>query len=190
MATDPRYERAAAGNGGASRRPYLGGPGGGPGSPGLASAKPGVADADRGAVDHGPARVHHHHARCWGLAGGLVWQRGNAVAHLAVRAVRRRGHVGVAAVASLRARDGVAGRSTPPGAASGSAGGSTSCWSPPTWRPRWRSGAPSPSFAIWFVVLALVTFFGPRSARWRRTCALFITLGTLTAGAALTAAGI
>jgi len=49
-------------------------------------------------------------------------------------------------------------------------------------------GVASPSFAFWFIALTLVTIFGALGAL-AQNMALFITLGTLAAGSALTAAG-
>jgi len=49
-------------------------------------------------------------------------------------------------------------------------------------------GAASPSFAFWFIALTLVTIFGVLGAL-AQNLALTITLGTLAAGSALTAAG-
>lgn len=49
-------------------------------------------------------------------------------------------------------------------------------------------GVSSPSFAFWFIALTLVTFWAALGAL-AQNMGLFLTLGTLTAGAALTAAG-
>jgi uncharacterized protein len=49
-------------------------------------------------------------------------------------------------------------------------------------------GATSPSFAFWFIALTLVTSFGALGAL-AQNMGVFITLGTLSAGSALTAAG-
>jgi uncharacterized protein len=49
-------------------------------------------------------------------------------------------------------------------------------------------GAAAPSFAFWFIALTLVTIFGVLGAL-AQNLALVITLGTLAAGSALTAAG-
>jgi succinate-acetate transporter protein len=49
-------------------------------------------------------------------------------------------------------------------------------------------GTASPSFAFWFIALTLVTIFGVLGAL-AQNLALVITLGTLAAGSALTAAG-
>ena len=49
-------------------------------------------------------------------------------------------------------------------------------------------GVASPSFAFWFIALTLVTIFGALGAL-AQNMGLFVTLGTLAAGAALTAAG-
>jgi hypothetical protein len=49
-------------------------------------------------------------------------------------------------------------------------------------------GAASPSFAFWFIALTLVTFFGALGAL-AQSLGSFITLGVLTAGSAVTAAG-
>ena len=49
-------------------------------------------------------------------------------------------------------------------------------------------GAASPSFAFWFIALTLVTIFGALGAL-AQNLGLFLTLGTLAAGSALTAAG-
>ena len=49
-------------------------------------------------------------------------------------------------------------------------------------------GATSPSFAFWFIALTLVTSFGALGAL-AQNLGVFITLGTLSAGSALTAAG-
>ena len=94
----------------------------------------------------------------------------------------------VAAVASFRARDGVA-------VAVHTAWGSF--WI--GWGifellvathvlPAISLGAASPSFAFWFIALTLVTLFGALGAL-AQNLGLFVTLGTLTAGSALTAAG-
>jgi len=94
----------------------------------------------------------------------------------------------VAAVASFRARDGVA-------VAVHTAWGSfwtgwgilellvTTGVIPPI-----SPGAASPSFAFWFIALTLVTSTGALGAL-AQNLGLFITLGTLSAGSALTAAG-
>lgn len=95
----------------------------------------------------------------------------------------------VAAVASLRARDGIA-------VAVHSAWGSF--WV--GWGtlqilvtvgliPAIPLGAASPSFAFWFIVLALVTFWGALAAL-AQNILLFLTLGTLTAASSVTAAGL
>jgi succinate-acetate transporter protein len=49
-------------------------------------------------------------------------------------------------------------------------------------------GAASPSFAFWFIALTLVTIFGVLGAL-AQNMGLVVTLGTLAAGSALTAAG-
>jgi uncharacterized protein len=49
-------------------------------------------------------------------------------------------------------------------------------------------GAASPSFAFWFIALTLVTMFGALGAL-AQNMGFFVTLGTLAAGSALTAAG-
>jgi len=49
-------------------------------------------------------------------------------------------------------------------------------------------GTASPSFAFWFIALTLVTIFGAFGAL-AQNMGLFVTLGTLAAGVALTAAG-
>jgi len=49
-------------------------------------------------------------------------------------------------------------------------------------------GVASPSFAFWFIALTLVTIFGALGAL-AQNLGVFITLGTLAAGSALTAAG-
>jgi hypothetical protein len=46
----------------------------------------------------------------------------------------------------------------------------------------------SPSFAFWFIALTLVTSFGALGAL-AQNLGVFVTLGTLTAGSALTVAG-
>jgi hypothetical protein len=95
----------------------------------------------------------------------------------------------VAAIASFRARDGVA-------VAVHTAWGSfwigwgilellvTTHVMPPL-----PLGAASPSFAFWFIALTLVTFFGAVGAL-AQGLGVFITLGVLTAGSAVTAAGL
>lgn len=96
---------------------------------------------------------------------------------------------GIAAVASLRARDGVA-------TAAHTAWGSfwvgwgilqllvaTHVMAP------MPLGVSNPSFAIWFVVLALVTFWAALGSVGSNMM-LFVTLGLLTAGSAITAAGL
>ena len=50
-------------------------------------------------------------------------------------------------------------------------------------------GAASPSFAFWFIALTLVTFFGAVGAL-AQGLGVFITLAVLTAGSAVTAAGL
>jgi|tagenome__1003787_1003787.scaffolds.fasta_scaffold20923901_2 uncharacterized protein len=50
-------------------------------------------------------------------------------------------------------------------------------------------GAASPSFAFWFIALTLVTFWGALGAL-AQNLLVFITLGVLTAGSAVTAAGL
>jgi succinate-acetate transporter protein len=50
-------------------------------------------------------------------------------------------------------------------------------------------GASSPSFAFWFIALALVTFWGTLGAL-AHNMLLFFTLGVLTAASAVTAAGM
>lgn len=95
----------------------------------------------------------------------------------------------IAAVASLRARDGIA-------VAVHTAWGSFWVgWGilqllvathviPPI-----LLGASSPSFAFWFIALALVTFWGTLGAL-AHNMLLFFTLGVLTAASAVTAAGM
>jgi uncharacterized protein len=95
----------------------------------------------------------------------------------------------IAAVASLRARDGIA-------VAVHTAWGSfwvgwgilqllvTTHVMPPI-----LLGASSPSFAFWFIALALVTFWGTLGAL-AHNMLLFFTLGVLTAASAVTAAGM
>ena len=96
---------------------------------------------------------------------------------------------GIAAVASLRARDGIA-------VAVHTAWGSF--WV--GWgilqllvavhvMPPILPGAASPSFAFWFIALALVTVWGALGAL-AQNILLFFTLGVLTAASAVTAAGI
>ena len=95
----------------------------------------------------------------------------------------------IAAVASLRARDGIA-------VAVHTAWGSF--WV--GWgilqllvathvMPPILLGASSPSFAFWFIALALVTFWGTLGAL-AHNMLLFFTLGVLTAASAVTAAGM
>jgi uncharacterized protein len=50
-------------------------------------------------------------------------------------------------------------------------------------------GVSAPSMAFWFIALTLVTFFGMLGAL-AQNLGIFTVLGTLTAGAALTAAGM
>ena len=94
----------------------------------------------------------------------------------------------VAAVASLRARDGVA-------VAVHTAWGSFWIgWGIMQLLVTMHVMAPivpgmtSPSFAFWFIALTLVTSFGALGAL-AQNLGVFITLGTLSAGSALTAAG-
>ena len=96
---------------------------------------------------------------------------------------------GIAAIAALRARDGAA-------VAAHTAWGSfwvgwgvlqllvaTHVMAPVP------LGAANPSFAMWFVALTLVTFWAALGAL-AQNLIVFITLGTLTAGSAVTAAGM
>ena len=94
----------------------------------------------------------------------------------------------VAAVASLRARDGVA---TAVHTAWGSfwiAWGILQILVATGTMAPIPLGAVSASFAFWFVALTLVTMWGALGAL-AQSLALFVVLSTLTAGAALTAAG-
>ncbi|MGH3207440.1 MAG: acetate uptake transporter family protein [Trebonia sp.] len=94
----------------------------------------------------------------------------------------------IAAVASLRARDGVA---VAVHAAWGSfwvGWGILQLLVATHVMPPIPLGAASASFAFWFIALTLVTFWGALGAL-AQNILVFITLGVLTAGSAVTAAG-
>ncbi|MGH3170965.1 MAG: acetate uptake transporter family protein [Trebonia sp.] len=94
----------------------------------------------------------------------------------------------VAAVASLRARDGIAVAVHTAWGSFWIGWGTLMILVTVGLLPAIPLGASSPSFAFWFIVLALVTFWGALAAL-AQNMLLFVTLGVLTAGSAVTAAG-
>lgn len=95
---------------------------------------------------------------------------------------------GVAAVASLRARDGVAVAVHTAWASFWVGWGILQLLVATHVMAAIPLGAASPSFAMWFVVLALVTFWGAAGAL-AQNLLVFTTLAVLTAASAVTAAG-
>jgi hypothetical protein len=96
---------------------------------------------------------------------------------------------GVAAIASLRARDGVAVAVHTAWASFWVGWGILQLLVAVHVMAPIPLGAASPSFAMWFVVLTLVTFWGALGAL-AQNMLVFLTLGVLTAASAVTAAGI
>lgn len=94
----------------------------------------------------------------------------------------------VAAVASLRARDGLAVAVHTAWGSFWVAWGTLQILVLVRLLPAIPLGAASASFAFWFIVLTLVTFWGALAAL-AQNLLLFVTLGTLTAASAVTAAG-
>ena len=188
MAIDPRYERAAASDGGHH---------GGRAWEDLAIAEDHEGWISRSRVFLTPIAA----PSIMGLFGFMIatlmvgaWQAGwygNAATPLIIWpfALVAGGIMqSIAAIASFRARDGVA-------VAVHTAWGSF--WV--GWgilellvtmhvMPAIAPGMTSPSFAFWFIALTLVTFFGALGAL-AQNLGLFVVLGTLAAGSALTAAG-
>ena len=188
MAADPRYEAAAVrGNGGASRRTWED----------LAIAEDHQGWVSRSRVFLTPIAA----PSIMGLFGFMIatlmlgaWQAGwygSSITPLIIWpfALFAGGVMqSVAAIASLRARDGVA-------VAVHTAWGSfwvgwgilqllvTMHVMAPI-----PLGATSPGFAFWFIALTLVTGFGALGAL-AQNMGVFLTLGVLTAGSAVTAAG-
>jgi succinate-acetate transporter protein len=95
---------------------------------------------------------------------------------------------GIAAVASLRARDGAAVAVHTAWASFWAGWGILQLLVATHVMAAIPLGAASPSFAMWFVVLALVTFWGAVGAL-AQNLLLFTTLGVLTGASAVTAAG-
>jgi hypothetical protein len=93
-----------------------------------------------------------------------------------------------AAVASFRARDGVAVAVHTAWGSFWIAWGILELLVATHVMPAIPLGIASPSFAFWFIALTLVTSFGALGAL-AQNLALFVTLATLAAGSALTAAG-
>ena len=96
---------------------------------------------------------------------------------------------GIAAAASLRARDGIAVAVHTAWASFWVGWGILQLLIALHVMPATPLGAASPSFAIWFVALALVTVWGMLGAL-AHNILLFFTLGVLTAASAVTAAGL
>jgi hypothetical protein len=94
----------------------------------------------------------------------------------------------VAAVASFRARDGVAVAVHTAWGSFWIAWGILELLVATHVMPAIPLGIASPGFAFWFIALTLVTSFGALGAL-AQNLGLFVTLGTLAAGSALTAAG-
>jgi len=95
---------------------------------------------------------------------------------------------GIAAIASLRARDGAAVAAHTAWGSFWVAWGVLQLLAATHVTAAIAPGAASPSFAMWFVVLALVTFWAALGALAQNLLA-FTTLGVLTAASAVTAAG-
>jgi uncharacterized protein len=95
---------------------------------------------------------------------------------------------GIAAIASLRARDGVAVAVHTAWASFWVGWGILQLLVATHVMAAVPLGAASPSFAMWFVVLTLVTFWGALGAL-AQNMLVFVTLGVLTAASAVTAAG-
>ena len=96
---------------------------------------------------------------------------------------------GIAAIASLRARDGVAVAAHTAWGSFWVAWGVLQLLVATHVMAAIPLGAASPSFAMWFVVLTLVTFWSALGAL-AQNMLLFVTLGVLTAASAVTAAGM
>jgi uncharacterized protein len=95
----------------------------------------------------------------------------------------------IAAIASLRARDGAAVAVHTAWGSFWVAWGVLQLLVATHVMPAIPLGAASPSFAMWFVALTLVTFWGMIGAL-AQNMLVFLTLGVLTAGSAVTAAGL
>jgi succinate-acetate transporter protein len=96
---------------------------------------------------------------------------------------------GVAAIASLRARDGVAVAVHTAWASFWVGWGILQLLVATHVMAPIPLGGASPSFAFWFIALTLVTFWGALGAL-AQNIMVFLTLGVLTAGSAVTAAGL
>jgi succinate-acetate transporter protein len=96
---------------------------------------------------------------------------------------------GIAAVAALRARDGVAVAVHSAWASFWVGWGILQLLVATHVMPATPLGAPDPSMAFWFIALTLVTSFGALGAL-ADSLGLFVVLSTLTAGSAVTAAGL
>jgi succinate-acetate transporter protein len=94
----------------------------------------------------------------------------------------------IAAIASFRARDGVAVAAHTAWGAFWMGWGIYMLLVSTHMLPLVPLGVSNPSFAFWFITLTLVTFWGALGAL-AQNLGLFTVLGTLTAGSALTAAG-
>jgi len=190
MATDPRYERAAAGNGG------------GLGNGHRSFEELAVAEDHEGWMSRSRVFLTPIAApSIMGLFGFMIatlmlgawqagWYGGPGTPLIIWPFAMVAGGIlqSAAAIASFRARDGVA-------VAVHTAWGSF--WI--GWgilellvathvMPAIPLGTANPSFAFWFIALTLVTSFGALGAL-AQNMGVFVTLGTLAAGSALTAAG-
>jgi len=190
MATDPRYERAAAGNGG------------GLGNGHRSFEELAVAEDHEGWMSRSRVFLTPIAApSIMGLFGFMIatlmlgawqagWYGGPGTPLIIWPFAMVAGGIlqSAAAIASFRARDGVA-------VAVHTAWGSF--WI--GWGilellvathvlPAIPLGTANPSFAFWFIALTLVTSFGALGAL-AQNMGVFVTLGTLAAGSALTAAG-
>jgi hypothetical protein len=190
MATDPRYEQAAAVNGGAVPRPRR------------SFEELAVAEDHDGWVSRSRVFLTPIAApSIMGLFGFMIatlmlgawqagWYGGPATPLLIFPFAMVAGGVlqSAAAIASFRARDGVAVAAHTAWGSFWIGWGIYQLLAATHVLPAIPLGVTSPAFAFWFIALTLVTAFCALGAL-AQNLGLFITLGTLAAGSALTAAG-